>query len=81
MLACPRKKTGAIGFGFLLTRPRLGRQVFVIATGLVATFLQTAILAVSAALGLSYTLAMAVQVAQLVANAMMLALIFARVRQ
>lgn len=51
-----------------------------IATGLVATFLQTAILAVSAALGLSYTLAMAVQVAQLVANAMMLALIFARVR-
>jgi len=54
-------------------------SIFVISTGLVATFAQTAILAVAAANELSYGLAAGVQVAQLVANAMMLAIIFSKI--
>ena len=66
---------------FEATLPALGGSqplfsVLVIATGLVATFAQTAILAVAAANQLSYGLAAGVQLAQLVANAMMLAIIF-----
>lgn len=53
--------------------------ILVIAPGLVATFAQTALLAVAAANELTYWLAASVQLAQLVANAIMLAIIFARI--
>ena len=53
---------------------------FVIGTGLLATFAQTAILATAASLNVSYGLAAGVQSAQLMANGLMLAIIFSNFR-
>lgn len=60
------------------TKP-LYSGLLVISPGLVATFAQTAILAVAASNQLSYWLAASVQLAQLIANAVMLAIIFSRI--
>ena len=71
---------------FEATVPALGGSIplfsmFVISTGLISTFAQTALLAVLVSSGQAYTLAAVVLIAQLIANSVMLAIIFARVKR
>jgi len=71
---------------FEATFPTLGGlqplySMFVISTGLIATFLQTALLAVMVSLSYAYTLATSVLATQLYANSVMLAIIFSNVRK
>lgn len=54
-------------------------SMFVISTGLIATFAQTALLAVLVSSGQAYTLAAVVLIAQLIANSVMLAIIFSKI--
>ena len=54
-------------------------SMFVISTGLIATFAQTALLAVLVSSDQAYTLAAVVLIAQLIANSVMLAIIFSKI--
>jgi hypothetical protein len=54
-------------------------SMFVISTGLIATFAQTALLSVLVSSGQAYTLAAVVLIVQLIANSVMLAIIFSKI--